>query len=289
MVLETFDLQALRNVSIGLLAGGGAGALSSLATERRGAMERYAAKHIAALDKALAKTSFRTTGKAIAIGQLVAIVVSILLSVVLSPVESVLGIGAAIWLPGVILEDGRRKRVTAIEAQIDSFLSKMSNAVRVTPSVGDALRWVEQVLEGPLREEVERTNREMRLGQPLDGALLAMGERVGSSTLSTAITAILIGRRVGGDLARNLEALAASLREMARLEGVLRSKTAEGRAQLWVLAVVPFVLAFFIDKLSPGYFAPMVDTMMGGIVLAVAFLFWLAALLVAKKVLSVDM
>lgn len=195
----------------------------------------------------------------------------------------------ALALPGVFIERKRRERIAAIERQVDGFLTKMANALRVTPSIGDALRWLEAAIEAPLRDEIARTNRDMRLGQPLDGALLALGERSGSSTLAGSITAMLIARRTGGDLARNLDAMAASLREMGRLERVLQTKTAEGRVQLWVLGSVPFGMVMLLETFSPGYFDPVGKSALGMVLAAVAATLWGAAIVVARRVLDIEM
>jgi tight adherence protein B len=196
---------------------------------------------------------------------------------------------ATIVLPSFLIERHRRKRVATIERQVDGFLTKMANALRVTSSIGDALRWLETALEGPLLEEVARTNRDMRLGQPLDGALLDLGQRAGSPTLAASITAMLIARRTGGDLARNLDAMAASLREMGRLVRVLQTKTAEGRVQLWVLGSVPFGMAALLNTFSPGYFDVVGRSFFGLVLAAVAAVLWIVAVVIARRVLDVDM
>ena len=195
----------------------------------------------------------------------------------------------ALALPGILIERHRRERVSAIERQVDGFSTKTANALRVTPNIGDALRWLEASIDAPLQEEIARANRDMRLGQPLDGALLALGERSGSATLASAITAMLIARRTGGDLARNLDAMAASLREMGRLERVLETKTAEGRVQLWVLGSVPFAMIMLLETFSPGYFDPVTRSAVGMVLAGVCVLLWGTAIVIAQRVLDVDM
>ncbi|GAC1377700.1 MAG: hypothetical protein NVSMB47_22510 [Polyangiales bacterium] len=75
---------------------------------------------------------------------------------------------------------------------------------------------------------------------------------------------------------------------MKRLEGVIRTKTAEGKMQLWVLACFPFVLVFAINAVSPGYFSPLTESFVGYVLSTIASLFWVASLVVARKILQVD-
>jgi tight adherence protein B len=137
-------------------------------------------------------------------------------------------------------------------------------------------------------EELHLALKEMRLGNTLDQALLNMAGRIQSLQLDAALSGILIGRQVGGDLAKILETTADTLREMARLQGVVRAKTAEGKAQLGVLAAFPAVILFLFDTVSPGYFAPLSGSFVGYLIVIVAVAFWIASLVLARKVLSVD-
>ena len=128
----------------------------------------------------------------------------------------------------------------------------------------------------------------MKVGNTLDQALLNMTGRIQSIQLDATLSGILIGRQVGGDLTKILETTADTLREMARLQGLVRAKTAEGRAQLGVLAVFPAGILFLFDTLSPGYFAPLSGSVVGYLVVVAAVALWVASLVVARKVLAVD-
>ena len=86
----------------------------------------------------------------------------------------------------------------------------------------------------------------------------------------------------------NTSEIEGSLREMQRLEGVVRTKTAEGKAQLYVLAVFPAGITYALHKLSPGYFDPLTENLIGYIVLSLAIALWIGSILMARKILNVD-
>src|SRR5688572_16251734 len=115
-----------------------------------------------------------------------------------------------------------------------------------------------------------------------------MAARVGSRQLDSALSAILIGRQVGGNLPKVLETTASTLREMRRLEGVVRTKTAEGKAQLWVIALMPFAMLGGLNQLWPGYFAPLTSSIVGYIISTICATCWITSLVLARKVLNVD-
>src|SRR5262249_10193079 len=136
----------------------------------------------------------------------------------------------------------------------------------------------------PLKQEIELAVKQMRLGSTLDLALLNMAARIGSRKLDSALTGILMGRQGGGHLPSILQKTAAAMREMARLDGVVRSKTAESKAQMWVLALFPFALMLLFNLVSPGFFDPLTSTTVGALCMTVAFLFWTASLGLARKI-----
>jgi tight adherence protein B len=118
--------------------------------------------------------------------------------------------------------------------------------------------------------------------------MLFMAGRIGSRQVDSALSALLIGRQIGGNLPKILDGTAASLREMARLEGVVRSKTAEGKAQLWVLAVFPVVLMLAFNAVKEGYFDPLTQSITGYVVIVLAVVFWISSLVTARTILDVD-
>jgi tight adherence protein B len=191
-------------------------------------------------------------------------------------------------VPLVYIENLRRKRVEAIEEQLDNFMLALANALKTTPSIGAALNNVASVITDPMRQELDLALKEMKVGSTLDQALLHMASRVGSRQLDSALSSVLIGRQVGGNLPRVLESTANTLREMRRLEGVVRTKTAEGKMQLWVIALMPFGLLVGLNQLWPGYFDPLTKTFMGYIISTLCVIAWAAAIVLARKVLAVD-
>jgi tight adherence protein B len=190
--------------------------------------------------------------------------------------------------PAIHLTNERKKRVAKLEQQIDGFILALANSMKTVPGPGAALHAVLPLLQAPTAQEIELVVKEMRVGNTLEQSLVNMSARIGSKTIDSALSAVLIGLQVGGNLPTVLETTAATIREMNRLEGVVRTKTAEGKAQLWVLALFPFGICYAFNVVQPGYFTPLESTFVGYIIIAVAMLFWISSIIVALKVLRVD-
>jgi len=196
-------------------------------------------------------------------------------------------IGIAV-IPAWYIEQMRQRRIAALEAQLDGFLTALANALKSIPSIGSAFTSIQPLLQPPMKDEVDLALKEMRVGSTLDQALLNMAGRIGSRQLDSALSAIVIGKQIGGDLPRILETTASTMREMARLEGVVKSKTAEGKAQMWVLAVFPFMMALALNSVKEHYFEPLSSSIIGYVAAFAAGFFWLCSLILARKVLAVD-
>jgi tight adherence protein B len=243
-------------------------------------------KHIDAELKALFIQE--PTGRYIANWQIGLVVATVSVHFVLQEPVSFVFIPLIAIAPKLWLIDAKNKRQDKIEQQLDTFLTALANALKASPSLGDALGNCATLLRSPIREELELTMKENQLGMPLDTAILNMGGRVGSRAFAGALTTVLIGRQTGGDLPKILETSAATLREMARLEGVVRTKTAEGKAQAWVLGIMPPILIGILNWIDPQWLTPLNTTFIGGIIWVVAIAFWIAAVFLARKILAVD-
>jgi tight adherence protein B len=280
--------EVLKWGGVALAVVGSAVAVWATLADPQGWVNRQWVRYTGYLEHKLHMMFIWTAGSSIALGQLVGMVGVIALHIMVDiPLWYMLCVAIAV-VPAMWVERMRRKRVEAIENQLDGFLTALANGLKSTPSIGDAIHSVQPLLQPPLSNEVELAVKEMRVGTTLDQSLLRMAGRVGSRQLDSALSAIIIGRQIGGNLPKILATTAETLREMSRLEGVVRSKTAEGKAQMWVLALFPFLLVLALNAMKEGYFDPLTHSVAGYVVSTVAAVFWIASLVVARKVLAVD-
>ena len=192
-------------------------------------------------------------------------------------------------LPPFWIERMKAKRVIAIDAQLNTFTVTLANALKTTPSLGDAFRISGELIAPPMQDEVIYAVKAMRFGASVEQALTLTASRIGSPDVDMVFSALLIGRNIGGDLASILDTTAASIREMTRLQQVLRSKTAEGKAQIWVLAIFPLFLMLGLGGLMPGYYDVLTRSAVGYILAAIAGLCWGSSIVLARKIMNLDM
>jgi tight adherence protein B len=282
--IQVFKWAGIGLVLLGLFIG-----LWAAVSDEQGPMRRYWQSYVVFLERKLRLLFIWTPGHVIATGQLAAMALVLLLAALVGLPHWYAFIVFIAFVPAVYIERLRRERVEAIENQLDGFMMALANALKATPSLGDAFISVQRLIPPPLQQEVELAVKEMRVGSTLEQALLLMAGRIGSRQVDSALSAVLIGRQIGGNLPKILDTTASTMREMARLEGVVRTKTAEGKMQLWVLACFPLVLMLAFSMVKPDYFDPLTSSFTGYIVITAGLAFWIASLVTARKILNVDL
>ncbi|MET0389018.1 MAG: type II secretion system F family protein [Polyangiales bacterium] len=282
--LDALKLGSVLCVALSLTIGV-MGALSSRDT----ALHRAYFRYLTSLERRLRLMFIAVPAFHIVLAQAAGMLVAVALTVGMGKPLPLLLVPAVALAPGFILERMRRERVSRIEQKLDGFVVALANALRASPSAGRALAMIHPVTPAPLDQEIALVLREMRVGSTLEQALGNLSARVRSFQLDAAMSGLLIGRQTGGNVPEILDGAALTLREIARLQGVLRSKTAEGRAQANVLAVFPFVLIFAFDLTSPGYFRPLTESWAGVLVMVIAITMWVSSVLMTRRIMAVEL
>lgn len=175
-----------------------------------------------------------------------------------------------------------------IDRQLPDALGQMAAAMRAGHSLLQALQSVAGQAPAPLGGELSRVINETRVGRPLDEALLALGERVGSLDLRWSVRAMLIQRRTGGKLADILEVLAEFMRDREEVRREVRALTADGRVSAIVLLALPFVVLAAILVLRPGYLTPLITEPAGRLMSLAAAGGMVLAWLLIRRIVKVE-
>lgn len=136
------------------------------------------------------------------------------------------------------------RRSLKLEQQLPEALALQAAALRAGRSTLGSLRSVASDVKGKLKEELERTLRQVDLGRSLDGGLESLVRRSGSRDVEIWVTAMLVHRQTGGNLATVVDSLSERVRERSHMRAELRALTAQGRLSGIVIAVAP--IAFFL-------------------------------------------
>jgi len=165
------------------------------------------------------------------------------------------------WTPGVVLGAApyvfllqkRNMRFRRFTSLLPAAIDLMSRSLRAGQSLPAALELVAQEVEDPVGSEFRRATDEQNFGLPFRESMLNLSRRVPVADLQFLITAILVQKETGGNLAILLDKTSTVIRERVRVEGQLRIRSAQGRITGWILCALPFAMYFVMNIVSPGY------------------------------------
>ncbi|MCL5057063.1 MAG: type II secretion system F family protein [Actinobacteria bacterium] len=185
------------------------------------------------------------------------------------------------------LRVAKARRLSKFNSQIGDALVIMSNALRSGFSFLQAMDMVRKELPNPLSKEFGRTFQEMNLGTATEEALGNLNTRVNSDDLDLVITAVLIQRQVGGNLAEILDNIASTIRERIRIKGEIKTLTAQGKMSGFVIGLLPVVLAVVMSFISPDYMSVLFTTPFGLAMLAGAVILEIIGILLIRKIIDI--
>lgn len=157
-----------------------------------------------------------------------------------------------LYIPFLLVKRSRQKRLTSFNVQICDALSVMSNSMRAGFSFMQSVDMVCKEMPDPISKEFSRTFREVNLGASTERALQNLGKRVNSDDLDLVITAVLIQRQIGGNLAEVLDNIAETIRERVRIKGEIKTLTAQGRLSGIVIGLLPVFLTGAMLMINPS-------------------------------------
>ncbi|HBL83483.1 MAG: hypothetical protein A2Y17_10625 [Clostridiales bacterium GWF2_38_85] len=192
-----------------------------------------------------------------------------------------------IILPPWYLKKQKKKRITAFENQLGDALVVMCNCLRSGLTLNQAFETIATEMSEPLSKEFMRVCTETKYGTPIEKALNAMVDRIGSDDLMLTISAINIQRQVGGNLSEILQSISDTIKGRLKLKSEIKVLTATGRISGLVIGLLPVGLGFMIFLLNPSYMLGFIESGIGRMLLGLCVVMETIGFLVVKKIISI--
>ena len=193
-----------------------------------------------------------------------------------------------ILLPSFFYRSMRKKRLKRFEQQLPDGLAMISGAMRAGASLNIALESLVKEQPAPVSQEFELFLKEQRLGVDFEVSLKKMEQRIPLQDFSMLVTALLINREVGGNLAETMETLSETLRRKAMMEGKIEGLTAQGKLQGIVMTGLPILLAVLLNFMEPEAMSKLWTTTIGWIVLSIVIMMELLGYFMINKITTID-
>jgi tight adherence protein B len=181
----------------------------------------------------------------------------------------------------------RRKRLNKFLEHLPDALELMSRSLQAGHAFAESLHMVSTEMPEPIATEFRKTYEEQNLGLSLKLALENLTQRIPLLDLRMCVTAILIQRETGGNLAEILEKVAHTIRERFRIMEDLKTLTTSSRMSAWILCGLPIFVAVAVTFMNPDYMSVLWKDPRGHNLIAVALGLQLTGMLVVRKILRI--
>lgn len=195
--------------------------------------------------------------------------------------------GAAFVLPVLYFNRRRKKRMKRLIAQLPDVFELLSQALRAGHSLASGMQLVAQEMSDPAGTEFGRVFHEQNLGMKIEDALRNMADRVDILDVRFFVTAVLIQRQVGGDLAEVLDKIGHVIRERIALFGTVQALTAEGRLSGYVLLALPGLVFCAMLKVNYDYAMLLFTDPLGKMMLTASVVMQLMGYAMIKKIVNI--
>jgi tight adherence protein B len=217
---------------------------------------------------------------------ILAAVVGLVTSIPL-PAVPVVGLLAG-SIPFLWLFMRKKKRIKQFTTQMPDALELVGRALRAGHGLAAGMNVVAEEMPAPISLEFGRVYEEQNLGIPLEEALRSLADRVPTMDVKFFVTAVVIQRATGGDLAEVLDKIGRLIRERFQIMGQVQALTGEGRLSGMLLMALPPGLMGVLYVLNAEYLRPLFETPMGTKLLVVAAVLQVLGAIAIKKIVNIQ-
>lgn len=191
-------------------------------------------------------------------------------------------------LPLAYLKRRRSKRVSKFEKDFPEAIDLLGRSIRAGHALSSGLEIVSEELADPVATEFRQIFEEQKFGLPLRDSLLSLADRVPLVEVRIFVTAVLIQRESGGNLAEILDNIAYTIRERFKIRRQLRVYTAQGRMTGYLLAVLPIAMGVAIFAASPEYMSVLFEEPGGRLALALAAFLQVLGYFTIRRIIDIE-
>lgn len=195
---------------------------------------------------------------------------------------------AGFFLPDFYVERRLLRRRRDFVEQIPDALGAIGNSLRSGFSFLQAVEVAAQELPDPAAGEFLQVVRETQVDIPVEDALANLYERMPLPEVQLVVTAVIIQRQVGGNLAGLLEQVGDTVRMRLHVERELRALTAQGRLSGWIVGLLPVGLGGIISLFNRGYLSPLFSDVLGQVLLAAVAVMQVIGMLVIRRLVRLE-
>jgi len=203
---------------------------------------------------------------------------------------SILSLAAAVamwFVPKAVTDAMFNARVEKFNVQMVDGLGLMANGMKSGLSIIQAIGMVKNEMPNPFSQELDYVLKQQQLGVSVEDAFQNLATRIGSEDVNMFVTAVVILKETGGNLAETFETIVGVIRERIKVEKKISAMMRQNLAQGAIVAMMPFALMAMFYFSDEGFLMPMFREPLGWALLGVAFTFWVFGVIMIYKVVQI--
>lgn len=194
----------------------------------------------------------------------------------------------ATTFPLMVVAWKRKRRMRRFEERFPEALDLLGRAVRAGHAFTTGLEIVSKESAEPVAGEFRTCFEEQNFGLPMRDALLNMAERIPLVDVRFFVTALLVQKETGGNLAEILDELARVIRDRFRIYREVQVKTAQGRLTAVILIALPILMLIALEMVNPSYVRVLFNDPLGSTLLGVAAVMQLIGSIVIWRIVHIE-
>ena len=198
------------------------------------------------------------------------------------------GLAIGAFLPYAVVSYRRQKRFEKIEEQFPDAIDTLSRAVRAGHAFTTALEMIANEVSEPLAGEFRQLYEEQKFGMPVRDALMNLTERVPLMDVKFFVTAVMLQRETGGNIAEILGNLSSVIRERFKIQRQVRVYTAQGRLTMALLMAMPPAVVGILSVFSPDFVHPLFYDPIGHTLLVISIALQTVGYFVIRRIIKIQ-
>ncbi len=182
----------------------------------------------------------------------------------------------------------RTRRFAKFEEIFPQAIDTLGRAVRAGHAFTSALEMISGEIPEPVATEFRKLFEEQKFGMPVRDALMNLVERVPLVDVKFFVTAVMLQRETGGNLAEILDNLSYMIRERFKIMRQVRVYTAQGRLTMGLLMMLPPIIIAIMMFMSPGFIKPLFTDPLGHAMVAGGITLQTIGYFVIRKIIQIQ-
>ncbi|MGD8495469.1 MAG: type II secretion system F family protein [Gemmatimonadales bacterium] len=182
----------------------------------------------------------------------------------------------------------KRRRIEAFEEAFPEAIDLLARSIRAGHAFNTGMKVVAEEAQEPVRTEFRTVFEEQKFGLPLEESLLGLADRIDLVDIRIFVTAILVQRDVGGNLAEILDKISYTIRERFMIQRQIRVYTAQGRMTGYLLAVLPLIMGVLIYMLNAEYMSILFEEPIGRLLIAGALVLQVIGFFIIRRIVDIE-